>query len=94
MPSVPAILSTPISLLRSVLIRDAVRADKQSAEVLCLRLPEGSEAASEKGLKIAKSKRNHGRSYVLADYFRIGKNIGQKGDKVIQIVEQPAAVAA
>ena len=40
-------------------------------------------------MKIAKARRNHGRSYVLADYFRIGKNIVQKGDKVIQIVEQP-----
>jgi len=40
-------------------------------------------------MRIAKARRNHGRSYVLADYFRIGKNIVQKGDKVIQIVEQP-----
>jgi hypothetical protein len=51
-------------------------------------LPEGSEAASEKGMKIAKARRKHGRSYVLADYFRIGKNIVRDGDKVIQVVEQ------
>lgn len=51
--------------------------------------PDGSEAASEKGMAIAKAKRRRGRSYVLADYFRIGKNIIRSGDKVIQIVEQP-----
>jgi HlyD family secretion protein len=51
--------------------------------------PEGSEAASEEGMRIAKTRRKHSRSYVLADYFRIGRNIIRKGDKVIQIVEQP-----
>jgi hypothetical protein len=51
--------------------------------------PEGSEAASEEGMRIAKARRKHSRSYVLADYFRIGKSIIRKGDKVIQIVEQP-----
>jgi hypothetical protein len=51
-------------------------------------LPEGSEAAGEKGMKIAKARRKHGRSYVLVDYFRIGKNVVRKGDKVIQIHEQ------
>jgi len=52
-------------------------------------LPEGSEAASETGMKIAKGRRKHGRSYVLDDYFRIGRNIVREGDKVIQVVEQP-----
>jgi len=52
-------------------------------------LPEGSEAAGEQGMKVAKARRKHGRSYVLTDYFRVGKNIVRKSDKVIQIVEQP-----
>ena len=40
-------------------------------------------------MKIAKARRKHGRSYVLDDYFSVGKNIIQVGDKVIQILEQP-----
>ena len=48
-------------------------------------LPEGSEAAGEQGMKVAKARRKHGRSYVLTDYFRVGKNIVRKSDKVIQI---------
>jgi hypothetical protein len=40
-------------------------------------------------MAIAKARRKHGRSYVLADYFRNGKNIIRNGDKVIQILEQP-----
>ena len=46
--------------------------------------PEGSEGASEQGMKIAKARRKHGRSYVLNDYFSVGKNIIHEGDKVIQ----------
>jgi hypothetical protein len=52
-------------------------------------IPEGSEGASEQGMKIAKTRRKYGRSYVLADYFSVGKNIIQQGDKVIQILERP-----
>lgn len=52
-------------------------------------IPEGSEGASEQGMKIAKARRRHGRSYVLSDYFSVGKNIIQQGDKVIQILEGP-----
>jgi PLD-like domain len=52
-------------------------------------IPEGSEGASEQGMKIAKTRRKHGRSYVLDDYFSVGKNIIQEGDKVIQILERP-----
>jgi hypothetical protein len=52
-------------------------------------IPEGSEGASEQGMKIAKIRRKHGRSYVLDDYFSVGKNIIQEGDKVIQILERP-----
>jgi hypothetical protein len=52
-------------------------------------IPEGSEGASEQGMKIAKSRRKQGRSYVLDDYFRVGKNIIREGDKVIQILERP-----
>jgi hypothetical protein len=51
--------------------------------------PEGSDRTAEKGWAVAESRRNHGRSYVLADYFRNGKNIVRRGDKVIQVVEQP-----
>jgi len=58
------------------------------AQLKIKNLPEGSEAAGEKGMKIAEARRNHGPSYVLADYFTIGKNIVRKGDKVIQILEQ------
>ncbi len=36
-------------------------------------LPEGSEAASEKGMKIAKARRNHGRSYVRRTTSESGK---------------------
>jgi PLD-like domain len=52
-------------------------------------VPEGSEGASEQGMRIAKTRRKHGRSYILADYFSVGKNIIQEGDKVIQILERP-----
>jgi hypothetical protein len=52
-------------------------------------IPEGSEGANEQGMTIAKARRKHGRSYVLDDYFRVGKNIIQEGDKVIQILERP-----
>jgi hypothetical protein len=52
-------------------------------------IPEGSEGASEQGMKIAKGRRKHGRSYVLSDYFSVGKNIIHEGDKVIQILERP-----
>ena len=59
------------------------------AQVKLKDIPEGSEGTSEQGMKIAKNRRKHGRSYILADYFSIGKNIIQEGDKVIQILERP-----
>jgi hypothetical protein len=50
--------------------------------------PEGSELANEAGLTFAKTKQQHKRAYVLTDYFRVGKNIVRKGDKVIQVLEE------
>jgi len=59
------------------------------AQVKLKDMPEGSEGASEQGMKIAKTRRKHGRSYILDDYFTIGRNIIQEGDKVIQVLERP-----
>jgi hypothetical protein len=50
--------------------------------------PEGSEAAQEKGLKAAKSRRKHGRTYELQDFNWFGKAIFQRDDKVIQVIKE------
>jgi hypothetical protein len=57
------------------------------AQLTMKTLPEGSETSNEQGMRIAKARRKHGRSYALDDYFREGKCIVQEGDKVVQILE-------
>jgi hypothetical protein len=54
----------------------ALKLSDRRLKFVCVELAAavGSEAASEKGMKIAKARRNHGRSYVFADYFRIGRD--------------------
>jgi PLD-like domain len=50
--------------------------------------PAGSEAVQEKGLRAAKSRRKHGRTYVLQDFFWGGNAPFQRGDKVIQVIKE------
>ena len=50
--------------------------------------PTGSEDAEEKGRRIAKAQRKHGRSYVLQDFNWSGIEPFRKGDKVIQVVKE------
>jgi hypothetical protein len=50
--------------------------------------PAGSEAAQEKGLRIAKSCRKHARTYVLQDFYWWGNAPFRGGDKVIQVTKE------
>jgi phospholipase D-like protein len=49
--------------------------------------PSGSEETEEKGLRIARTLRKHGRSYVLQDFFWSGNAPYRRGDKVIQVLD-------
>jgi PLD-like domain len=50
--------------------------------------PKGSEAAQERGLKAAMSRRKHGRTYEVQDFNWYGKAIFQRDDKVIQVIKE------
>jgi hypothetical protein len=50
--------------------------------------PAGSEAAQEKGLQTAKSRRKHGRTYDLQDFHWGGNALFRRGDKVIQVIKE------
>jgi hypothetical protein len=50
--------------------------------------PKGTERAQEKGGKIAKARRKHGRSYVMEDFHWWGKVRFKRQDKVIQVVKE------
>jgi NgoFVII-like restriction endonuclease len=51
-------------------------------------VPAGSEDAERRGFKIAKSRRKHGRTYVLQDFNWAGVAAFRRGDKVIQVVKE------
>jgi hypothetical protein len=50
--------------------------------------PVGSEAVEAKGFQIAKSRRKHGRNYVLQNFNWSGSSPFRKRDKIIQIVKE------
>ncbi|SRR6266481_5040672 len=50
--------------------------------------PAGSEAAEEKGYQAARSRRKHGRNYILEQFNWSGDAPFRNGDKVIQVVKE------
>jgi PLD-like domain len=50
--------------------------------------PKGSEAAQERGLKAAMSRRKHGRTYEMQDFNWYGKATFQRDDKIIQVIKE------
>jgi hypothetical protein len=50
--------------------------------------PAGSEAAEEQGYQTAKSRRKHGRNYVLERFNWSGDAPFRNGDKVIQVIKE------
>jgi hypothetical protein len=50
--------------------------------------PAGSESTQERGLRIARSRRKHGRSYVVDYLWWSGKSPYRDGDKIVQVIEE------